>query len=78
VPDAFVTFNLAAVTPPGTVFTDWDLSVDGIQVAFSGVGAPPATFDWQFDVAGTYVVTLSVFNDADGDATSEPITVVVN
>ncbi len=77
VTDATVTFGLTAATPVGTVFTDWDLSVDGIQVAFSGVGAPPATFDWHFDEPGTYVVTLSVFNDADGDAISTPITVVV-
>ncbi len=41
------------------------------------MGAPPATFVWHFDVPGTYVVTLSVFNDADGDAISTPITVVV-
>jgi hypothetical protein len=76
--DAIVTFNLAGVTPPGTAFTDWEISVDGIQVAFSDVGAPPATFPWHFDVADTYHVTLSVFNDADGDATSVPITLTVN
>jgi hypothetical protein len=29
------------------------------------------------DTAGTYVVTASVFDDADGDAPSVPITVVV-
>ena len=75
--NAVTTFDLTTATPSGTTFTSWDLSVDGIQIAFSGVGAPPATFDWQFDTAGTYTVTLSVFNDADGDATSTPITVVV-
>ena len=78
VTDAFVPFTFTASTPAGTVFTDWEISVDGIQVAFSDFGAPPPTFEWQFDTAGTYTVTLSVFNDADGDATSLPITVVVN
>jgi hypothetical protein len=75
---AVATFALTAATPGGTTFTSWDVSVDGLQIAFSGVGAPPATFDWQFDTAGTYTVTFSVFNDADGDATSTPITVVVH
>jgi len=71
------TFAVTAATPAGTTFTSWDLSVDGIQIALSGSGAPPATLDWLFDTAGTYTVTLNVFNDADGDATSIPITVVV-
>ena len=76
--NAATTFTLTAATPTGTTVTGWDLNVDGIQIAFSGVGAPPATFDWQFDTAGTHTVTLSVFNDADGDATSTPITVQVS
>ncbi|MFL6079878.1 MAG: PKD domain-containing protein [Ornithinibacter sp.] len=76
--NATATFGVTAATPVGTTFTSWDLSVDGIQIALSGFGAPPATVDWQFDVPGTYNVTLSVFNDADGDATSNTITVVVS
>ena len=76
--NATTTFDVTADTPAGTTFTGWDLSVDGIQIAVSGAGAPPATVDWQFDTAGTYTVTLIVFNDADGDATSIPITVVVS
>ncbi len=75
--NALVTFDLAAATPTGTSFTGWDLSVDGLEIALSGAGAPPPTLGWTFDAAGTYAVTLSVFNDADGDATSIPITVVV-
>ncbi len=76
--NAVTTFGVTAATPTGTTFTSWDLSVDGIQIAESGFGAPPATIDWPFDAPGTYNVTLSVFNDADGDATSNTVTVVVS
>ena len=75
--NATTTFGVTVATPAGTTFTSWDLSIDGIQIAVSGFGAPPATIDWPFDAPGTYNVTLSVFNDADGDATSNTVTVVV-
>ena len=72
-----LTFEVHPDTPQGTTNTSYQVVVTGDDTFFvDGQGAPPATFDLTF-ASGSYTVVLTVTNDADGTATSDPVDVVV-
>jgi hypothetical protein len=61
-----LTFALTSSTPAGTTFTDYAVSYgDGTPMEFAD-GLPPATLTHTFGAAGTYTVTFTAYNDADG------------
>ncbi len=72
-----LTFEVHPDTPQGTTNTSYQVIVTGDDNFFvDGEGAPPATFDVTF-ASGSYTVVLTVTNDADGTATSDPVDVLV-
>lgn len=67
-PNGDVTFDITAVTPPGTAITSWEMDVSGDDVFFlpepgTPAGAPPASLVVPF-LPGTYTIDFEITNDA--------------
>jgi hypothetical protein len=68
-PGQEITFDVNAITPPGTAITDYDTCFDGLSTGpiWSYLnGAPPATLTHTFAADGIYDAEFYVYNDADG------------
>ena len=68
------TFPFTATTPSGTAWQGWSLYGDWLAGDY-GTAAPAATHT--FTAAGDYTFTLTVTNDANGEAESSPMVVTV-
>jgi len=76
-PNGDVTFDITAVTPPGTAITSWQMDVSGDDLFFvNAAGAPPAQLVESF-APGTYSIDLEITNDAGASVFAATVPLVV-
>jgi hypothetical protein len=80
-PNGDVTFDITAVTPPGTAITSWQMDVSGDDVFFlpdlgTPAGPPPPTMTVAF-APGAYTIDFEITNDAGASVFAVPVDLVV-
>jgi hypothetical protein len=80
-PNGDVTFDVNAVTPPGTAITSWEMDVSGDDVFFlpdpgTPAGPPPASLVVPF-ASGSYAIDFEITNDAGASVFTVPVAIVV-